>query len=137
MKHVLVIANRTLCEQHLLDALRARRDEGPATYRLLVPATHPSGPWTDADCRRAAQARLEESLETLAIFGLPATGEVGDADPVAAATDAMRRHRVDEIIVSTLPTGLSRWLAGNVVRRLERLGPPVTHVVADAVPSGR
>ena len=35
--------------------------------------------------------------------GIEGTGEVGDADPLNAATDAIAEHGIDEIIVSTLP----------------------------------
>jgi hypothetical protein len=74
-------------------------------------------------------------LDTLAVGGIGATGEIGDANPVLAVEDLMRRGEMfDEIIVSTLPAGVSRWLAGNVVRRLRtHTGLPVTHVVAEQV----
>jgi hypothetical protein len=133
MKRVLVVANRTLCEQHLLDAIRARREVGSATFHLLVPASHPPGSWTDAQARGEAEARLEESLETLRIGGLAATGEVGDPSPVNAVADVLRREPFDEIIVSTLPRGVSRWLRQNVLRRMARFDLPVAHVVAEPV----
>jgi hypothetical protein len=135
MKRVLVVANKTLCEQHLIDALRARRAAGPATFHLLVPASHPSGAWTDGDSEREARARLEEILDTLAVAAIPAVGEIGDASPVTAVGDLLRRERFDEMIVSTLPTGISRWISQNVVRRLGRFGLPVTHVVAEQEPA--
>ena len=131
MKRVLVVANRTLCEQHLLDAVRHRKEEGPATFHLLVPASHPGGFWTDAKAEREARARLDDSIETLAIGGLAVTGEIGDPNPVTAVEDLLRREPFDEIIVSTLPHGVSRWMANNVVRRLGRFGLPVTHVLAE------
>jgi hypothetical protein len=133
MKRVLVVANRTLCEQHLLDAIRARREAGSAAFYLLVPASHPPGSWTDAQARREAGRRLEKSLQTLRIGGIPATGEVGDPSPVNAVGDLLRREPFDEIIVSTLPHGVSRWLRQNVLRRMTHFGLPVTHVVAEPV----
>jgi hypothetical protein len=135
MKRVMVVANRTLCEQHLLDAVRTRKEVGPVAFHVLVPASHPRGGWTDAKAEQEARARLDETLETLAIGGIPATGEIGDADPVAAVGDLLRREAFDEIIVSTLPSGISRWLSENVVRRMTRYGLPVTHVVAETVPA--
>jgi hypothetical protein len=135
MKRVLVVANRTLCEQHLLDAIRARREVGAAAFHLLVPASHPPGTWTDAQAGRDAGRRLEESLETLRIGGIAADGEVGDASPVNAVADVLRREPFDEIIVSTLPRGVSRWLGQNVLRRMAQFGLPVTHVVAEPVAS--
>ena len=136
MKRVLVVANRTLCEQHLLDALRAKRDAGPVTFHLLVPASHPHGAWTDAQSDREARARLAEILDVLAIAGIPAVGEIGDPNPVTAVDDLLRHAAFDEIIVSTLPRGVSRWLSQNVVRRLSRHGLPVTHVLAEMEPAG-
>lgn len=135
MKRVLVVANKTLCEQHLIDALRARREAGPCRFHLLVPASHPPGAWTDAGTEQEARARLEDILDTLAVAAIPAAGEIGDASPVTAVEDLLRRESFDEIIVSTLPRGISRWLSQNAVRRIGRLGLPVTHVVAERVPA--
>lgn len=135
MKRILVVANRTLCEQHLLDEVRRRREEGPATFHLVVPASHPHGGWTDRQAEDEARARMDEMLDTLAVAGIGATGEVGDASPVRAVGDVLRREHFDGIIVSTLPAGISRWLAWNVVRRLRaETDLPVTHVVAERVP---
>lgn len=137
MKRILVIANRTLCEQHLLDELHRRREMGQVMFHLLVPASHPHGGWTDAQARTEASERLDDTLDTLASASIGATGEVGDANPVFAAGDLLRRGEVfDEIVVSTLPVGVSRWLANNVVRRLRtNTGLPVTHVVAERAPA--
>ena len=137
MKRILVVANRTLCEQHLLDELRRRRAGGAVTFHFVVPATHPSGwTWTESQAELEARARLEALVDTLAVAGIGATGEIGDASPVAAVTDVLRREPFDELIISTLPVGLSRWLSQNVVRRLRSTGLPVTHVVAEQVPAG-
>jgi hypothetical protein len=131
-RRILVVANRTLCERPLLDELHRREREGRVSFHLLVPASHPhAGPWTDYSVREEAQARLDEIGKRLALDGIVATGEVVDANPVYGAGDVLRREAFDEIIVSTLPHGLSAWLANNVVRRLRGLGLPVTHVVAD------
>lgn len=135
MKRILVIANRTLCEQHLLDEVHRRRDMGQVTFHLLVPASHPSGAWTDAQAEREARARMDDLLDTLAAAGIGATGDIGDANPVLAVGDLTRAGETfDEIIVSTLPVGVSRWLDRNVVRRLRtHTGLPVTHVLAEQV----
>ena len=132
MKRVLVVANRTLCEQHLLDELRRRRSEGAVQFHFLVPASHPHGSWTDGQAEAQARARLAEVLDTTATGGIGATGEIGDANPVYAVGDVLRRETFDEIIVSTLPAGTSRWLGQNVVHRIRtRFGRPVTHVLAE------
>ena len=135
MRRYLVIANRTLCEQHLLDELHRRRTADPGCrFHLVVPATHPSGKFTDQECHAQAEARLADALDTLAVGAIAATGEVGDANPVYAVGDVILRElgRFDEIILSTLPVGMSKWLTENMVRRLKRsTGLPVTHVIAE------
>ena len=135
MRRYLVIANRTLCEQHLIDEVHRRRVAEPGCrFHLIVPATHPSGAYTDEQCWAAAEERLAEALEIFAVAGISATGEVADADPVYAVGDVLLRElgRFDEIIISTLPVGTSKWLAQNMVRRLRRsTGLPVTHVLAE------
>jgi hypothetical protein len=135
MRRYLVIANRTLCEQHLLDEVHRRRIADPGCrFHLIVPASHPSGAFTDEQCWREAEGRLAEALDLLAVGGISATGEVGDANPIYAVGDVLLRElgRFDEIILSTLPVGSSKWLSQNMVRRLKRsTGLPVTHVIAE------
>lgn len=56
---------------------------------------------------------------------------IGNASPVEAAKDAMRRRSFDAVVVSTFPLKASRWLRADVVSRLERATDvPVIHVVA-------
>jgi len=137
MRRVLLVANRTACEQHLIDECRRRRAEGPVSFHLLVPASHPAGTWTDDQAERMAKERLAEALDTLSVAGISCTGSVGDANPVAAVGDLLRHDRFDEIVVSTLPQGVSRWLGQNVVRRMRSAhGLPVTHVVAEPATVG-
>jgi hypothetical protein len=137
MNRILVVANRTLCEQHLLDELNRRKHDGPIEVHLLVPASHPAGAWTDAQSEEGARQRLDQMLDIMAIAGIRAEGEIGDASPVIAVLDLQRRgglDGIDDVIVSTLPAGTSRWLAGNVIRRIRSAtGLPVTHVVAETV----
>jgi hypothetical protein len=65
-------------------------------------------------------------------MGVEATGEVGHKDPVEAARDAMRGHPVDEVILSTLPPGLSRWLGQDAPTRLKASAPvPVVVITAE------
>ena len=138
MRRYLVIANRTLCEQHLLDELRRRKGEGAVQFHFVVPASHPHGSWTDGKAEGQARARLAEVLDTTAAAGIAATGEIGDANPVYAVDDILRREPFDEIIVSTLPAATSKWLGQNAVHRIHRRsGRPVTHVVAEKVLSSQ
>jgi hypothetical protein len=57
-------------------------------------------------------------------------GQFGDPDPVAAVQDAHNAGNYDEVIVSTLPTHLSKWLRVDLPRKAAHAtGLPVTHVV--------
>jgi hypothetical protein len=56
---------------------------------------------------------------------------VGDPDPLAAVGDALLTHRFDELVVATLPHGVSHWLRLSLPQRLRRLTDlPVVHVTA-------
>ena len=57
---------------------------------------------------------------------------MGDSQPLYAIMDVLDDEQFDEIIVSTLSPGISRWLKADLIRRLERATDiPVTHVIAD------
>ena len=78
-----------------------------------------------------AQAKLDAAVRKLAAAGVRADGTVGDADPVRAVEEATASGVFDEIIVSTLPARVSRWLHQDLPGRLERqFHLPVTHVPA-------
>ena len=47
-----------------------------------------------------------------------------------AIQDAIHLGRYDEIIISTLPARISRWLHVDLVSKTRGLGLPVTHVEA-------
>lgn len=127
---VLVVANRTAGSDELLDALRERAGRGLVRFTLLVPAT-PAASGDRASGRGAAALQLAGVLERLRAAGLEADGQVGDPDPIVAVHEAWDPAAFDEIVVSTLPTGASRWLALDLPRRVGRLtGVPVRHVVA-------
>jgi hypothetical protein len=131
---VLVVANRTAGSPELLGALKERAARGPAKFHLLVPATPHGVSWA-ADMHSAggeAEAHVQAAVERLRAEGLEVDdGKVGDPDPVAAVEDAVNFKEFDEIIVSTLPKHLSKWLKLDLPHRVERAtGKPVTHVTA-------
>lgn len=137
MGRYLVVANQTLGGQHLMAELRARVAQGPAAIHILVPASVDPQSWThdeDSD-RELAQRRLEQGLERVESLGVQATGEVGDHRPIDAILDVLRREAFDEIILSTLPPGTSRWLRMDLVSRVRRaIDVPVTHLTAKDAP---
>jgi hypothetical protein len=131
MRRYLVVGNQTLGGDPLRARLQEKLAEGPCQFRVVVPASHPAGAWTDGEVRAMAQRRLEAALTAFGALGAEVTGEVGDASPVRAVADALLEGSYDEIILSTLAPGPSRWLRQDVVHRIQRtFSVPVTHVVA-------
>lgn len=134
MRSYLIVANLTLCSPPLLEVVRERMAEGPARFHVMVPASHIplGGSWTEAQTRASAQERLTSMLAELREKGAEAEGEVGDISALDSTLDALRDADYDEVIVSTLPPGASRWLKLDLVSRMERsVDVPVTHVVAE------
>jgi GABA permease len=124
-RNVLVVANVTATSGELVDALKARAEREPVAFTLIVPATPFGGG------RAAAVEKLQDAVEQLAAAGLEADGRVGDADPCIAVVDEWDPKRYDEIIVSTLPMRLSKWLHAGLPERIARLtDAPVTHLIA-------
>jgi len=130
---ILVVANRTAATPKLLDAVRERAERGPATFHLVVPAT-PRGLHRVVDPevsgRDEAEVNMLLALPLLSeAAGSDVDGHVGDADPLAAIHDAAHASAYDELIISTLPSRLSRWMHLDLPRRARRvLGLPVMHV---------
>lgn len=134
MRRHLVVANRTLAGDELLALLRDRVSRGDCEFHVLVPATPDPQGWThdEGHDRVRAAGRLAQALERFEVLQVPVTGEVGDPRPVDAVLDLLRRERFDEVVLSTLPPGISRWLGMDLVSRVERaVEVPVTHVVAE------
>jgi hypothetical protein len=120
MRTYLIVANQTLTSESLAEAIQARLAGGPITTYVVVPLSPVGGrlTWDEDVSRAAAQSRLDEVLGRLRTMGAEADGEVGDRDPIMAVRDALRHRVVDEVIVSTLPRGISRWLGEDVPSRM-------------------
>lgn len=152
MRRVLVVANRTVGGEELADAIRERMAAGPCEFHLLVPVppTPPIGiaagfsameagvvpALTGPNEREIAAERLRYGLGWLRGLGATADGEVGDTDAVRAVRAVLDARHVDEIIISTLPTTISRWLRQDLPHRVERkFALPVTVVTASRAPA--
>jgi hypothetical protein len=131
--NLLVIANRTIESPEIRDAIVDRAAAGPVQVTLVAPAC---GADSVRGCRITTAQRLERAVQRLREAGVPVHGVVGDTDPIVAVQDAWDPRRFDEVIVATLPTGLSRWMAADLPHRVERLtSARVTHIVATAQPA--
>jgi len=151
----LVVANHTLGGQELLDAIGDRISRGPAEFWVLVPATPTphivndfntlSGAFpADSDqlpgaadlrtrdqCIVEAKSNLDTELHRLREIGATADGAVGDPDPMKAIDMVLAQRRFDEIILSTLPPGISRWLAWDLPHRVRgRTDVPLTVITS-------
>jgi hypothetical protein len=136
---ILIVANRTAATEQLLAAVRDRAAAGPADFHLMMPAT-PQGLHRVVDPedngRDEAVARMGVALPLLTeAAGSPVTGEVGAHDPLGAVHDALHAVHYDEIILSTLPKRVSRWLKVDLPSKVAAFGVPVTLVSPDRLPA--
>lgn len=116
---LLVVANQTVDSDELYDALSERTAQGPLAVTLLVPQ----------DQQLGLAHRVKLALERLHAAGIEAEAMLGDVDPACAVIEIWDPRRWDEIIVSTLPTGTSRWLQIDLPHRIARaIDAPVHHV---------
>jgi hypothetical protein len=143
-RRILIVANQTAPGAHLKGLVRRRIDDGPCTFILLVPATAAGGTWTwtEGEATALAERRMKEALAGLRELGAEIEGRVHDGPPMDAVATLMQIERYehhqafDEIILSTLPPGTSRWLKQDLPHRLERrYGIPVTHVIGESLPA--
>jgi GABA permease len=112
---LLVVANRTIESEEIRDAIVRRAVTGPVQVMLVAPAS--SGAGSIRERRAATAQRLDRAVQGLRDSGVSVEGVVGDSDPLVAVQDAWDPRRFDEIIVATLPTGISRWMASDLPRR--------------------
>ncbi len=150
MGKCLVVANQTLCGDRLMGEVRRRMAAEPSSFYVVAPNTgpddiirlpgeQPPSPFATAESESqhratlTAQSRLHQALAQLRAEGADAQGSLGDADPLTAIADVLAQQQIDEIIISTLPTGISRWLGMDLPHRAERkFNLPVTTVISSS-----
>jgi hypothetical protein len=134
---VLIVANRTAATPALIGAVRDRAAQGNATFTLLVPSPA-HGLHTLVDPEDVGQSEAEQTIE-LALplledaVGAPVEPMIGVHEPLAAIQDAINLHGFDELIISTLPKRVSKWLRLDLPHKAAGLGLPVTTVTAKGV----
>jgi len=122
-------------EEEIAEIRRALEGEG-AELRLVVPAVesnafqHVLGD-VDEPSRRA-RASLERSLRALRDAGIEAAGEVGDAEPVRAAQDALLMAPADEVLIFEHSATQARWFESGLFEKAqEEIEPPLRMVVIE------
>jgi len=143
---VLIVANRSIGGDALSEAIRDRLAAGPCHFHLLVPVPSPVSsviaigaaaaemtPSASFDLqseREAAQERLDFGLEWLSGFDATATGQLSlEGDTAVAVARLVEAGSYDEVIVSTLPTVVSRWLRQDLPHRIcRKVTVPVTTI---------
>ena len=132
---VLVVAHKTAATPAFFDAIRERAVRGPVRFHLFVPNPHALG-WRPSEMSHPDFTEGEQVL-ALALplieeaVGAPADGSVSPRhDPMDAIEETLHEEDFDEIILSTLPHAVSRWLHLDLPHRVAHLGLPLTTVIA-------
>ena len=124
-QQIIVVARVTAVSDELVTELKSRAERAPSAFTLVMPAT-PVGEESNN-----GRVGIETALTRLRGEGLEVDGFVADSDPIVAVSEAWDPNRHDEIIVSTLPMRISKWLRSSLPERIRQLtGAPVTHIVA-------
>jgi hypothetical protein len=122
-RRILIVANRTAATPTLLEHIQQLAAERPSAFALLIP---------DAPRSEHTDWTIELALPLLerAARG-PVEGMTGGDDPFEAIRAAVEAGDYDAIVISTLPSKVSKWLRRDLPRRVETLGVPVVVVTPD------
>ena len=125
----LVVANVTVSSDELSRRLKELAAEGPRRFIAVVPQEAVHG-----GAIAQARERLERLLASLDEDGVVAAGMIGDPDPYTAIMNAVQYFHISEIVISTLPSDQSKWMADKLVDRVQAAtNKPVEHIESTPV----
>jgi hypothetical protein len=131
VKHTLVVANETVGERPLIEALERRAAESPHRFTIISPQGGKS-----PEAQATAKERLERTVDELRSAGLEVVGQIMETDPLTSIENALQYHPADEIIVSTFAGQRSRWQRMDLVERVRRAtGRRVEHISVEPAES--
>lgn len=119
-----------------VDALAREMVGIGSEVRLIAPAVASNsidGAFGEVDEPRVeARERLQRALAVTRAKGLKVSGEVGDADPVQAAQDALLERSADQVLIFCHDDDCKEWYEGGLWRRAEeKIAPLLKMVVID------
>ena len=142
VSRILIVTDVAAPSDELVAAIRQRRDQGPAQFRVVVPnparaelhLVHPER----HDRAREAEDVLRRALEVLE---LAADGRVIGSvsvrhDPMDAVEETLFSEPIDEIMLHLAPHGLSIRLHQDLQHRLQHYGLPILVVPHRQVTEG-
>jgi hypothetical protein len=141
VRRYLVVANQTLGGDELIATVREAMAIGTCAFHILVPATPSPELYTfgleEEEGDILAKERLADAFACFERLGAPATGIVGPSDPMEAIREALEDDAFDEVILSTLPPGPSRWLREDLPNKMRaEFNVVVHHVIGEPKPPG-
>ena len=129
---VLIVAYRTAATPTLVEAVRgSARSAGRARSRCSCPTC--TGWTTSRPAPRRSSSSSWPSRCSRTPWAAAWTLSSGTTTPETAVRELLEGRDVDEIVVSTLPARVSRWLSRDLPGRLAALGPPVSVVTGPGV----
>jgi hypothetical protein len=131
---LLVLTSEPITADRLREAVPGDVDPAATEVMVVAPALQRDALhfWmSDADDAIArAEAVRSETVQQLDAEGVPATGDIGESDPLAAITDALRTFSADRIVLFTHPGGEQRYREDVDLDEVrERFGIPVDHAL--------
>lgn len=126
----LIVLDRTEVTPRLIDVgwWRARRHSG--SFALLVPQLVSEDLFGDQEAHRTLQLAVPALEEATRAAVTPMTGP---PDALLSIQRALVREHFVEVILSTPPDRIPRWLGRDLAAKVERLGVPVTVVTTNAM----